>query len=212
MDAVDRIDDIMDEYAEKTAIVVRKSRMLGLGIFYIILLIAVLMLTEWLFRTHELLFPYQQYLPFIYAAEVLGLGALAVESLGRGAADVRSVVGGPGFGHALKAMVRVAGYGVLLSIMASIFNADPAAALTIGGFLGLVAGLAVQHVLGNAVAGVFLILSRPFRLGERVKLLGKYEGMVKDIGVMYTVLESKGDLIYIPSNKIVGDIIVKRKR
>jgi small conductance mechanosensitive channel len=37
-----------------------------------------------------------------------------------------------------------------------------AAAAALGGFIGLVKGFATQQVLGQAVAGTFLLLARPF--------------------------------------------------
>ncbi|RLG63795.1 hypothetical protein DRO02_05905, partial [archaeon] len=153
--------------------------------------------------------PYIEYKTYIYAGEVLLIGSLAVEQISRGLGEMGEAVGGVGVGGAFRGIARIVGYGVVLSVLASVFNVSPAAALTLGSFMGLVAGFAVQKVIGNAVAGIFIIFSRPFCVGDKVKLLGKYEGTVKDITVMYTILDTGDRLIYIPSSKIVGDVFEK---
>lgn len=82
--------------------------------------------------------------------------------------------------------------------------------------LPLVAGLgvagagiafAMQGVLGNLFAGLTIIFTKPFRVGEYIALHG-VEGRVKDIKLFATVL-SHPDLsrVVIPNRKIVGEIL-----
>ena len=45
--------------------------------------------------------------------------------------------------------------------------------LAVGGaFTAVILGLAAQQVLGNVLAGIVLLGSRPFRVGERIRLQG----------------------------------------
>src|ERR687885_86199 len=53
--------------------------------------------------------------------------------------------------------------------------------------LGLAASLALQDVLKNFVAGVYLLVERPFRIGEWIKVRD-YVGAVETIDVRTTVL------------------------
>ena len=67
--------------------------------------------------------------------------------------------------------------------------------------------LAMQGVLGNMVAGLTIIFTRPFRVGEYVSIVG-VEGKVEAIALFNTTL-SHWDLsrVVIPNRKIVGEIL-----
>lgn len=75
------------------------------------------------------------------------------------------------------------------------------------GVAGAGIALAMQGVLGNLAAGLTIIFTRPFRVGEYVSMAGE-EGRVGDIKLFTTVL-SHPDLsrIVIPNRKIVGEIL-----
>ncbi|HXZ96251.1 MAG TPA: mechanosensitive ion channel family protein [Burkholderiales bacterium] len=74
------------------------------------------------------------------------------------------------------------------------------------GLAGAGLALAMQGVLANLVAGLTIIFTRPFRVGEYVSLLGE-EGSVESISLFSTVLNHP-DLsrVIIPNRKIVGEI------
>src|SRR5262245_53305513 len=55
------------------------------------------------------------------------------------------------------------------------------------GLAGAGVALAMQGVLGNLVAGLVIIFSHPYRLGEYISIVG-VEGEVIDIGLLYTTL------------------------
>jgi small conductance mechanosensitive channel len=75
------------------------------------------------------------------------------------------------------------------------------------GVAGAGIALAMQGVLGNLVAGLTIILTRPFRVGEYISIV-KEEGQVTDISLSTTTL-SHADLsrVVIPNRKIVGEIL-----
>jgi hypothetical protein len=113
---------------------------------------------------------------------------------------------------AIKSIFKISGITVLLSIFASLFNVNAAAALTVGSFGGLVVGFATQTILSNVVAGVFLLLTRPFIYDDLITVSGQ-TGLVKEIKLMHLVLESedgKKDIL-IPSGSVVTQIIQKIK-
>jgi len=43
----------------------------------------------------------------------------------------------------------------------------------LGSFLGMVMGFASQQVLGRAIAGLFLLIARPFKVGDDVVIAGE---------------------------------------
>lgn len=75
------------------------------------------------------------------------------------------------------------------------------------GVAGAGIALAMQGVLGNLAAGLTIIFTRPFRVGEYVSMAG-VEGRVDAIKLFSTVLDHP-DLskIVIPNRKIVGEIL-----
>ena len=75
------------------------------------------------------------------------------------------------------------------------------------GVAGVGAGLAMQGVLSNLVAGLTIILTKPFRVGEYVQLAG-VEGQVKNIEIFSTtLLHADQSRVVVPNRKIVGEIL-----
>lgn len=75
------------------------------------------------------------------------------------------------------------------------------------GVAGAGLALAMQGVLSNLAAGLTIIFTRPFRVGEYVSLAGE-EGQVEAISLFQTILIHY-DLshVVIPNRKIVGEIM-----
>ena len=75
------------------------------------------------------------------------------------------------------------------------------------GIAGAGIALAMQGVLGNLVAGLTIIFSQPFRVGDYISIV-KEEGVVIDIDLFNTTL-GHPDLsrVVIPNRKIVGEIL-----
>ncbi len=75
------------------------------------------------------------------------------------------------------------------------------------GVVGVGIGLAMQGVLGNLVAGLFIILAKPFRVGEYIDIHG-VEGEVFNIDLFSTILiHPDRSRVIIPNKKIVGEIL-----
>ena len=72
---------------------------------------------------------------------------------------------------------------------------------------GVGVGLAMQGVLGNLVAGLTIIFTKPFRINEYIALLN-VEGQVTKIELFSTTLvHSDRSRIVIPNRKIVGEVM-----
>lgn len=75
------------------------------------------------------------------------------------------------------------------------------------GAVGLGAGLAVQGLLSNYSAGLSIIFTRPFVVGDTIRVQGVW-GIVEEVHLAYTLLTNEeGELITIPNKHIVGEII-----
>lgn len=72
--------------------------------------------------------------------------------------------------------------------------------VALGGFIGMVVGFASQQVIGQALAGLFLLIFRPFRIGDEAVLSGK-EGVVEDVSTLFTTIaKNDGTKVLIPNN------------
>jgi small-conductance mechanosensitive channel len=78
------------------------------------------------------------------------------------------------------------------------------------GLTGFALGFAFRDVLSNVLAGVLILMYRPFNRGERIAVTG-LEGTVSDIDLRYTILENEGKTILIPNaNLFTNPIVVTR--
>ena len=75
------------------------------------------------------------------------------------------------------------------------------------GVAGAGVALAMQGVLGNLAAGLTIIFTRPFRVGEYVSMVG-VEGRVEAIELFSTTLShADASRVIVPNRKIVGEIL-----
>jgi small-conductance mechanosensitive channel len=75
----------------------------------------------------------------------------------------------------------------------------------------IVIGLAAQSTLANFVAGLSLIFYRPFRLGDRIQVnapTGLETGIVEDVSLGYTVLQTFDNRRVIISNSVISNTVM----
>jgi small conductance mechanosensitive channel len=109
--------------------------------------------------------------------------------------------------HLLVRVVRVLVLGLFLIMALQNLGVELLPLIAGIGVAGAGIALAMQGVLGNMVAGLTIIFTRPFRVGEYIAIVG-VDGRVEAISLFSTVL-SHADLssVVIPNRKIVGEIL-----
>jgi small conductance mechanosensitive channel len=180
------------------------------------LLVALLVLAGTLFlydRRHELLPGYGAWVKAATVVVLVIVGSVAAHWLVRSISPRLyrrldpATAGTLGFLIRLVAMTAV----VLLALRIAGVNA---ATLALGGTItAVVLGLAAQQSLGGIFAGVLLQSTRPFRVGERVRLVGgvlagSIEGTVSSLGLFYTTLAQGADRIQIPNSMMINLAVV----
>jgi len=76
------------------------------------------------------------------------------------------------------------------------------------GAAGLAVGLALQGSLANFVAGIMLIIFKPFKVGDFIEAAGK-AGTVKEIQIFNTIINSLDNVrIIIPNSQVTGGNIM----
>jgi len=86
-----------------------------------------------------------------------------------------------------------------------------AAALLAGsGILAITIGLAAQESLGNAFNGLFISISKPFEVGDRVHLINAdITGFIEDITVRHTVIRTFTNSRIIVPNSIMNRELIE---
>ena len=80
------------------------------------------------------------------------------------------------------------------------------------GFLGIVLGMAARQTLGSLIAGLVLMFSRPFEIGDWVQI-GEKHGIVTDITIVNTRLQTfDGEYVMLPNDYVGSNEVVNRSR
>lgn len=97
------------------------------------------------------------------------------------------------------------GLKVLLVIsVAGILGIETTSFVGILAAMGFAVGLALQGNLSNFAAGVLILIMRPFKVGDEVKLQGKWL-FVKDIQIFHTIFkEFDNTMLIIPNSSILN--------
>ena len=114
----------------------------------------------------------------------------------------------PGTAGTVGFLIRLGTIAVVVIAALRIAGVKPETLAVGGAFTAVVLGLAAQQTLAHVFAGLVLLTTRPFVVGQRVKLkggsmAGEVEGIVSSLGLFYTTLVSGGDRTMIPNNVIM---------
>jgi len=72
--------------------------------------------------------------------------------------------------------------------------------------------LALQDVLKNFFSGIFLLMERPFRVGDFIKVAG-VEGEVQGIDVRTTLVKvSDGSVVMVPNSLVFTEVLTNRSK
>ena len=74
------------------------------------------------------------------------------------------------------------------------------------GLTGFALGFALKDTISNLLSGVLILLYKPFKIGNTIKIAG-FDGEVVSIDLRYTELNSDGNKILIPNSKLFTDPI-----
>ena len=81
--------------------------------------------------------------------------------------------------------------------------------LTGAGVLAAIVGFASQSAFSNIISGFFLVIFKPFSVGDRVKIGQLYSGDVEDITLRHTVIKDfENRRVVIPNSVISNETII----
>ena len=77
------------------------------------------------------------------------------------------------------------------------------------GILAVAIGFASQQAFSNIISGIFLVIFKPFRVNDRLRVKENYAGVVEDITLRHTVIrDPENRRIIIPNSVIATEVIV----
>ncbi len=104
---------------------------------------------------------------------------------------------------------------ITLIALASLFQSSELATALIGvsALIGTAIGFASTHTIGNLMSGLYLIITKPFRVGDYIILPQENtEGIVQELGINYTeILTIQGNNVIIANRRIMSTRIVNTR-
>jgi small-conductance mechanosensitive channel len=149
------------------------------------------------------------------AVAFLVFATLAVVSVaGRTRETLQSVTGSA---HAAVVRYVIVLIGAILAIGVTLgLLKVPVGQLLVGGaFATIIITIAGQQSLSNIFAGLVLLLSRPFQVGDAIMLRsgalgGQLEGVVTEIGITYLRLDTGSELMSLPNSQVLAAAVSRQ--
>jgi len=85
-----------------------------------------------------------------------------------------------------------------------------AASLLAGaGLLAVAVGFASQAALSNVIGGLFIVIFKPYKIGDRILVRTDLNGVVEDINLRHTVIRNfENKRIIIPNSVISNEVVI----
>jgi small conductance mechanosensitive channel len=107
---------------------------------------------------------------------------------------------------------QISVYTLALLVVLGFWGIELGGLLIGAGFAGIVLGMAARQTLGAVIAGFVLMFSRPFEIGDWVKI-GENDGIVTDITIVNTRLQTfDGEYVILPNDYVGSNEVVNRSR
>jgi small-conductance mechanosensitive channel len=143
------------------------------------------------------------------AAVFVLIGVIAVRNLGSVAAERIERRMTAGHASALRLAISLFGYVGLAIVVLNTLGVNLGQLLVGGALTGVVIGIAAQQSLGNVFAGIVLLSSQPFSVGDHVVihsggLGGPHRGQVVEMGLVYLTLQAEDGQIKLPNSAVLN--------
>ncbi len=74
------------------------------------------------------------------------------------------------------------------------------------GLTGIALGLALKEIISNALAGMLLLVYKPFKRNDEIAVLA-LRGRVLEVNLRYTLLESGAERVFIPNTLLLTNAV-----
>jgi small-conductance mechanosensitive channel len=169
-------------------------------------------------RLHDLIEPDQlgrSIVTVASAAAFLLFAIIAVVRLANRAQQALQPTTGSAHAGVVRYTILLAGIIAALVITLALLKM-PVGQLVVGGALTtILIGIAAQQSLSNVFAGIVLLLSRPFNVGDPILLRsgalgGQLEGTVTEIGITYVRLDTDTGMMSLPNSQVLAAAVSRQ--
>lgn len=165
------------------------------------------------YRRHELLPGYGPWVRMATVATLIVVGSAASHWLVRWVSPRLFRRVDPATAGTVGFLIRLFAMAAVVIFALRIAGVTPAMLAVGGAFTAVVLGLAAQQTLGSLFAGIVLQSTRPFRVGERVRLVGggvagSLEGTLSSLGLFYATLVQGADRLQVPNSVLINLVVV----
>lgn len=110
--------------------------------------------------------------------------------------------------HSLSIIVYLIGFSLAIS-MIEMLKPLAQSILAGAGILAIAVGFAAQQALGNIISGIFIVISKPYQINDRISLNDGLRGIVEDISLRHTVIRNfENQRIIIPNSIISEQVLI----
>jgi small-conductance mechanosensitive channel len=109
--------------------------------------------------------------------------------------------------HAIVGVIYVVGLGFAIYRVEA-FKDIATTLLTTAGILAVAVGFASQAALSNVISGIFIVIFKPFRVNDRIRLRTDLMGTIEDITLRHVVIRDFENRRIIIPNTIISDEVV----
>ena len=149
------------------------------------------------------------------SAAFVALAVLAVRSAASEVAAGSRSRFGDGHASVVALLLTLAGYTATTLALLVLLQVPVQRLLVSGAVTGVVVGIAAQQSLANVVAGLVMLLNRPFQVGQQITvrsgaLAGPYSGRVLSIGLTYVQLDTDDGIVLLPNSGVLAAAVGPR--
>ena len=139
---------------------------------------------------------------------VFYIGGRIAKSLVRRATERRGHLRGAGIAMGRLAQGLVLLMGILVALSVALPTFKPGDIIELLGIGSVAIGFAFRDILQNFLAGILILLTRPFRIGDQI-VTSTYEGTVEDIQTRATFIRTyDGRRVVIPNANLFTEKVV----
>lgn len=142
---------------------------------------------------------------------------VAVVSLARRARETLELVTGSAHAAVVRYAIVLVGAILIIAITLVLLKVPVGQLLVGGAFVTIIITIAGQQSLSNIFAGLVLLLSRPFQVGDPILLRsgalgGQLEGTVTEIGITYLRLDTVNGVMLLPNSQVLAAAVSHQAR
>ena len=143
------------------------------------------------------------------AAALVCFGILAASRISAALSHLAVERGAAAAGGAVRVITAGVGYLFVLFSVLAVLEVDIEKILVGAGLAGVVLGIAAQQSLGNVFAGLVLLMARPFKVGDHIRvragaLGGIFDAWVWEMSLTYVTLHTEDGPLKIPNSAMLA--------